>query len=98
MAHITKTVDVDAHVDSVHQQWLRFEAMPASGYSRIVSGVRWRAEVLTFQPLPEGTRVILKIEFDPATADPELAERMERVLHRFAGFVGSGRVTELQIA
>lgn len=98
MAHIKRTIEVNAPVDSVHEQWLRFEAMPASGYAGLVSRVRWRAEVLTFEPIPSGTRVILKIEFDPAAADPALEARMDRVLQRFARFVGGGQVAELQTA
>lgn len=90
MAHIARSIEVDAHVDDVHARWLRFEALPASGYSGIVGKVRWRAEVLTFEPLPAGTRVTVKIEFDPAHGDPALAGRVERLLERFSAFVERG--------
>ncbi len=86
MAHIARSVDVDAPVDTVHQEWLRFEDLPRCAVHAIVTNVRWRAEVLTFQPLPAGTRITLKIEYDPGAADAALPRRLEAVLQSFTAF------------
>ncbi len=98
MAHIQRSIEVDAPVDGVHAQWLRFEGTAESGYAGLVGKARWRAEVLTFEPIAAGTRVTLKIEFDPAGGDPALAGRLDRLLARFSAFLEGGRVAAEPLA
>jgi hypothetical protein len=89
VAHIARSIELDAQVDSVHAQWLRFEELPASGVPGLTEKIRWRAEVLTFEPTAKGTRVTVKIEFDPTGGDPGLARRVEAVLQRFLAFLAT---------
>jgi hypothetical protein len=91
VAHIARSVDVDAPVDRVHEEWLRFEDLPRCPAHTVSGNVRWRAEVLTFQPMPSGTRVTLKIEYDPGGADAGLPRRLEGVLRSFSAFLGARR-------
>ncbi len=91
MAHVTRSVEVNAPVDDVHQEWLRFEDLPRCAVHSLTVNVRWRAEVLTLQPLPTGTRISLKIEYDPGGADEGLPRRLEGVLETFASFFRARR-------
>ena len=84
MAHVSRSIEVDAQVDTVHEQWLRFEAAPGSPVAAICAQVRWRAEVLTLEPLGDRTRITLKIEFEPGGAANALPARMDAALRGFA--------------
>ena len=84
MAHVSRSIEVDAPVDTVHQQWLRYEAAPGSPAASICAQVRWRAEVLTLEPLGDRTRITLKIEFEPGGAAASLPARMDAALKGFA--------------
>jgi hypothetical protein len=86
LAQIERSVNVDAPVDTVHEEWLRFEDRPSCAVHALVSSVRWRAEVLTLEPRPDGTRITLKIEYDPGGADAGLPRRLEGVLQSFTSF------------
>ena len=86
MAHITRSIELDAPVDTIHEQWLRFEALPRCAVHSMVANVRWRAEVLTFEPKGNGTRITLKIEYDPTADDEVLSRRLDGVLQSFTAF------------
>lgn len=76
-------------VDTVHEQWTRFEGLPSYQAHEMVAHVRWRAEVLTLEPMERGTRLTLRIEYEPDAggSDGGLASRMERVLRSFLSFM-----------
>lgn len=92
MAHVARSIEVDAAVDDIHQQWLRYEALPHSEVHGVVGRARWRAEVLTFEPTGAGTRITLKIEYDPAGGDEGLSARIEGALRGFRSFFERRRV------
>ncbi len=86
MPHVTRSIELDAPVDTIHQQWLRWEQLPRCAAHSMVGQVRWRAEVLTFEPLDAGTRITLRIDYDAGTADAGLPRRIEGVLQSFVMF------------
>ena len=96
MAHIEKTVEIGRPVAAVYRQWAECEEFP-----RFLDGLkemglaethlRWRAEVLTFEPLRVGTRISLKIEYEPGECDVVLPRRLESVLASFVAFLEPGR-------
>ncbi len=86
MAHVARSIEVDAPVETVHREWLEFEDSPRCAVHSLGAGVRWRAEVLTFEPMGARTRVTLKVEFDPAGADAGLPGRLDAVLRSFVSF------------
>ncbi len=100
MAHIARSVEVDAPVDVIHQQWLRFEELPRCAVHAVVAHVRWRAEVLTFEPISAGTRITLRIDYDPSGGDPGLTRRLDAALQSFLAFFDRcrGRAFALQPA
>ncbi len=89
MAQVKRTIELHEPVDTVHEQWTRFEGLPCYHAHQLVAQVRWRAEVLTLEPMDQGTRLTLRIEYegDPAQGDGGLSGRMERVLRSFAAFM-----------
>ncbi len=91
MAHITRSVDVDAPVDTVQEEWQRFEDLPRCAAHTLTANVRWRAEVLTLQPTLAGTRITVKIEYEPSGADAGLSCRLEAVLQSFTRFFEARR-------
>lgn len=91
MAQIATTVEVDAPVDMIERQWERFEGLPCCAVHSLVADVKWRAEVLTFEPVRTGTRITLKIEYQPGGAEAALPCRMRSVLQSFVSFVEVGR-------
>jgi uncharacterized membrane protein len=86
VAHIARSIELDAPVDTIHEEWLRFEALPSSAVHSMVARVRWRAEVLTFEPTNGGTRVTLRVEYDSAGGDAGLGRRVQDVLLSFTSF------------
>lgn len=86
MAHVTRAIELEGPPDAVHEQWQRFEALPRSRARSMTAGVRWRAEVLTFEPLGERTRVKLSVEYDAAAGDEALPRRVEAILEAFTAF------------
>lgn len=86
MAQVKRSIELDAPVDTIHAQWLRFEALPRCPVHSLAANVRWRAEVLTLEPLEKGTRVTLKLEYDPGGDDAKLALRLEAALQAFRAF------------
>jgi hypothetical protein len=86
VTHIARSIEVDAPVDTIHQEWLRFEDLPRCAAHSLVANVRWRAEVLTLEPTRAGTRITLKIEYDPSGGDAGLPCRLETVLQSFKSF------------
>jgi hypothetical protein len=68
---------------------MRFEALAAPAVSGGDPHIRWRAEVLSFEPRGAGTRVTFRIEFDPVRDDEGVRRRIERALERFKLYVES---------
>ncbi len=93
MAQIARAVDVNAPVEVIQAQWERFEELPRCAVHSLTENVKWRAEVLTFEPLRVGTRISLKIEYEPGESDGVLPRRLESVLASFVAFVEPGRDT-----
>ncbi len=89
MSKVTRTIQLHVPVDTVHQQWTRFEGLPSYLAHQMVAKVRWRAEVLTLEPNEQGTRLTLRVDYepDPVHGDGGLAIRMERVLRSFKSFL-----------
>lgn len=89
MAHISRSIDVPGHVDAITERWAEFERLPRRGGASAAARVRWRAEVLTFEPRDDRTRVTLRISYDPAGGDAGLAQGIEEALQAFESFVAS---------
>lgn len=87
MAHIARSIEVDEPVQAIYEQWMRFEELPRCAVHSLEAQVRWRAEVLTFEPRGSCTRVTLRIDYDPDRSDPALPARVERTLEGFRAFV-----------
>ncbi len=87
MAQIARTVEVNAPVDVIHQEWERFENLPRCAAHSVVANVRWRAEVLTFEPIDAGTRITLKIEYEPGGVEAALPCRIDAALQSFVHFL-----------
>lgn len=91
MAHVARSIEVDAPVDTIHEEWLRFEALPRCAAHSVVANVKWRAEVLTLQPTDTGTRITLKIEFEPSGGEEALPCRLDAMLQGFTSFFNMRR-------
>lgn len=91
MAQIARAVEVEAPVETIEQQWQRFEDLPRCAAHAVVTNVKWRAEVLTFEPIRTGTRITLKIEYEPGGAEAGLPSRIDAVLQSFVSFLELGR-------
>jgi uncharacterized membrane protein len=87
VAHIARSIEVDEPVQAIYEQWMRFEELPRCAAHSLEGPVRWRAEVLTFEPRGGGTRVTLRVDYDPSRPDPALPARVERTLEGFRAFV-----------
>jgi uncharacterized membrane protein len=100
VAQIARSIDLDAPVDTVHEEWLRFEELPRSAAQSLVANVRWRAEVLTLKPTRSGTRITFRVEYDASGGEAVLPSRLDSLLRSFASFfeLRRGRVTAAQPA
>ena len=87
MAHITRSIEIPEPVGVISEQWTAFERSPAYAVDQAESRVRWRAEVLTFEPLGDTTRVTLRIDYDPTARDAWLPEVIEGTLEDFQAFL-----------
>ena len=83
MAQVARAVEVDAPVETIQRQWESFESLPRCAARCVVANVRWRAEVLTFEPIDGGTRVTLKIEYEPGGREAALPRRIDAALESF---------------
>ncbi len=95
MAQIARAVEVSAPVEIIQAQWERFEGLPRCAVHSLVANVKWRAEVLTFEPIRTGTRISLKIEYEPGGCDGALARRLETVLQSFLSFLEPTRACRM---
>jgi hypothetical protein len=95
MAQIARAVEVAAPVEVIQRQWERFEGLPRCAVHSLVANVKWRAEVLTFEPIRTGTRISLKIEYEPGGCDAALPRRLESVLQGFLAFLDPSRARGL---
>ena len=91
MPQIARAVEVNAPVEMIEEQWQRFEDLPRCAAHTLTVNVKWRAEVLTFEPIRTGTRIILKVEYEPGGAEAGLPSRLDAVLQSFVAFVEMGR-------
>lgn len=89
MANISRSIDVAGHVDTLTERWEEFERTPRRAGGGAAARVRWRAEVLTFEPRGDRTRVTLRIDYDPAGGDAGLAQGIEDALQAFQSFVAA---------
>lgn len=87
MAHITRSIELPEPVAVVSEWWTEFERSPRCAVGAMEARVRWRREVLTLEPRGEGTRLTLRIDYEPAMTDPALAPGVEGVLDGFRSFV-----------
>ncbi len=87
MAQIARAVEVNAPVEVIEEQWQRFEDLPRCAAHTLTVNVKWRAEVLTFEPLDVGTRITLKVEYQPGGAEAGLPCRIDAVLQSFVSFL-----------
>jgi hypothetical protein len=84
---IARAVEVNAPVEIIEQQWQSFEDLPRCAAHSLTVNVKWRAEVLTFEPIGAGTRITLKVEYEPGGAESGLPSRIDAVLHGFVSFL-----------
>ncbi len=89
MAHISRSIDVAEPVGTVSERWNDFERTPGHTMRGVVPRIRWRAEVLTFEPKGDSTRVTLRIDYDPAGGDAGLSRAVEDTLKGFKSFIES---------
>ncbi len=87
MAQIARAVEVDVPVAVIEEQWQRFEGLPRCPAHSLTANVKWRAEVLTFEPIDTGTRITLKVEYQPGGAEAGLPCRIDAVLQSFVSFL-----------
>ncbi len=87
MAHIARSIEIDDPVGIIYEQWMRFEELAPSVVDGTEAHIRWRAEVLSFEPRGSRTRVTFRVEFDPVRDDAGLRRRVERTLERFKVYV-----------
>jgi uncharacterized membrane protein len=124
MAEIEKSIDVNAPLRDVYDQWTQFEDFPRfmegvlevrqldekrlhwrakiggvekEWHSEIVDQVpdrriawknlrgAWNAGAVLFEPVPGGTRVTLKLVYDPAGAAESLGDKLGFVSRRVEG-------------
>ncbi len=95
MAQIARTVEVDAPVETIEEQWQRWEGLPRCAAHSLTANVRWRAEVLTFEPIRTGTRITLKVEYEPGGAEAGLPCRIDAALQSFVSFLQLRRACPL---
>ncbi len=87
MAHITRTIDLPDPIRVVSERWAEYERTPRCAVAAVEARLRWRAEVLTFEPRADGTRVTLRITYDPGAGDAAVIAGLEGVLEGFRAFV-----------
>jgi hypothetical protein len=87
VAHITRTIELAEPVGVVSERWNEFERTQRCEVEQAKARVRWRAEVLTFEPRGDGTRVTLRVDYDPAMGDAGLSRSIERALDAFRSFL-----------
>jgi hypothetical protein len=87
VAHITRSIELAEPVSLVSERWSEFEKTPHYAVGEAQARVRWRAEVLTFEPTGDGTRVTLRVDYDPSAGDAGLSRSIERALEEFRTFL-----------
>lgn len=90
MARIAQSIDVAEPVDVAYEKWMRFEQVPLPAVDELEAHLRWRSEVLTFEPRGGGTRVTLRIDFETSGTDAELSGQLRGALEEFRIFLESG--------
>ncbi len=90
MAHITRSIELPEPVGVVQERWTEYERSSRCAVAAVEARLRWRAEVLTFEPLAGGTRLTLRISFDPGPGDAAVIGRLEGVLEGFRAFLAGG--------
>jgi hypothetical protein len=89
VAHITRTIELAEPVGVVSERWNDFEKTQRCEVEQAKARVRWRAEVLTFEPKGDGTRVTLRVDYEPGAGDAglSLTRSIERALEAFRSFL-----------
>lgn len=87
MAHITRTIEIAEPVGVVSERWNEFERTQRCDVEQAKARVRWRAEVLTFEPKGDCTRVTLRVDYEPGAGDAGLTRSIERALEAFRSFL-----------
>lgn len=88
MAHITRSIELAEPVPVISEGWAEFERSPRYAVAEAVGRVRWRAEVLTFEPAGDGTRVTLRVDYDgTAGGAAGLTRSIEGALEGFRAFL-----------
>jgi hypothetical protein len=87
VAHIARTIELPEPVAVVSERWTEFERTPRYAIHEEEARVRWRAEVLTFEPAGDGTRVTLRIDYDPSAGAAGLSRGVELTLEGFRSFL-----------
>ena len=91
MAHVTRSIELAEPVGAITEQWTVFERTPRYLVGKAMARLRWRAEVLTFEPRGTGTRVTLRIDYEPSEGDAWLSVRVEEALEEFRSFLAQRR-------
>lgn len=87
MAHITRSIELAEPVPVISEGWAEFERSPRCAVAEAVARVRWRAEVLTFEPAGDGTRVTLRVDYDGSAGAAGLTRSIEGALEGFRSFL-----------
>jgi len=87
VAHITRSIELAEPVGVISERWTEFERTPRYAVGEAQARVRWRAEVLTFEPVGDGTRMTLRIDYEPSAGDSGLSRSVEGALESFRSFL-----------
>lgn len=94
MARISRSILLPEPVGTICELWTEFERTPRCAVDVVEARLRWRAEVLTFEPDGDGTRVTLRIDFEPHGSDAWLPHGIEGTLEGFRSFLTERAVSE----
>ncbi len=81
------SIELDEPVGTIYERWTEFEKLPRFVVGAVEARIRWRAEILTFEPMGGGARVTLRIEYDPAGGGAGLSRHVQGALESFKAFV-----------
>lgn len=91
MERVTRSIELAESAGTIAEQWWAFERTPRYLLGVALARLRWRAEVLTFEPIGAGTRVTLRIDYEPSGGDAGLSARIDSALEDFRVFLAECR-------